>query len=136
MLNTSYYELENKITDMIIENKDKIRFIKSYQQGFSFTNYEFRLYLKQRNIFGFRKYITIITDDPIRYSYLSMDIIIPAFIADIGFDDKLEIQNTENNEKLSKILHECYNDRNRLDTIKNLFRILYNNFYKGNKKKW
>lgn len=134
MLNNIYYELENKITNMIVKNKDRIRFIKSYQQGYSFKNYEFRLYLKQRNIFGFRKYITIITDDPIRYSYLDINIIIPAFVADIGFDDELEIKDIENREKLSKIFCECYNDRNRLDTIKDLFRILYNNFYKGNKK--
>ena len=133
MLNWEYYGLENTITDMIIENKDKIRFIREYKQGFSFKNYEFRLYLKKRNIFGFRKYITIITDDPIRYSFMSIEILIPSFISDIGYDDKLEIQDTKNNERLSKILHECYNDRSRLNTIKDLFKILHNNFYKKEK---
>lgn len=130
MLNYEYYSLENQITDMIIENKDKIRFIREYKQGFSFKNYEFRLYLKKRNIFGFRKYITIITDDPIRYSLLSIEILIPSFISDISYDDKLEIQGTENNERISKILHECYTDKNRLSIIKDLFKILYTNFYK------
>ena len=132
MLNYEYYSLENQITDMIIENKDKIRFIREYKQGFSFKNYEFRLYLKKRNIFGFRKYITIITDDPIRYNFMSIEILIPSFISDIGYDDKLEIQGTENNERLSKILHECYNDKNRLDTIKDLFKILHTNFINKN----
>lgn len=130
MLNSEYYNLENQITNMIIENKDKIRFVRSYQSGFSFINYEFRLYLKQRNIFGFRKYITIITDDPVKYSYLDIEIIIPSFISDIGYDDKLEIQDFENREELSKIFCECYNDKNRLDSIKDLFKILHNNFYK------
>lgn len=131
MLRDDYRELENKITDMIIENKDKIRFIRSYQSGFSFIDYEFRLYLKQRNIFGFRKYITIITDDPMKYAYLDMEIIIPSFISDIGDDDKLEIKGFANRQKLSKIFCQCYTDKNRLDTIKDLFKILYNNFYRG-----
>ena len=48
MLNSEYCELENKITDMIIKNKDKIRFIRSYEQGLSIKNYEFRLYLKKK----------------------------------------------------------------------------------------
>lgn len=133
MLNWEYYGLENTITDMIIENKDKIRFIREYKQGFSFKNYEFRLYLKKRDFFGFRKYITIITDDPVKYSYLDVEIIIPSFMSDIGYDDKLEIQGTENNERLSKILHECYNDKNRLSIIKDLFKILHTNFYKKRK---
>ena len=132
MLKNNYYELENKITKMIIENKDKIRFVRSYQSGLSFIDYEFRLYLKQRNIFGFRKYITIITDDPLKYSYLlDIEIVIPSFISDVGYDDKLEIQDFENREELSKIFCECYSDKNRLDTIKDLFKILYNNFYRG-----
>lgn len=132
MLRDDYCELENKITDMIIENKDKIRFIRKYETGLSFKNYEFRLYLKKRNIFGFKKYITIITDDPIRYSFLlNVEVIIPAFISDIGFDDKLEIQSAENTRKLSLIFCECYNDRSRLNIIKDLFKILYNNFYRG-----
>ena len=130
MLNSEYYNLEDQITNMIIKNKDKIRFIREYEPGFSIKNYEFRLYLKKRNIFGFRKYITIITDDLVKYSYLIVQIIIPAFISDIGFDDKLEIQSTENIIKLSKIFCECYNDRSSLDTIKDLFKILYTNFYK------
>lgn len=133
MLRDNYYELENKITDMIIENKDKIRFIGKYENGFFIKNHEFRLYLKKRNIFGFKKYITIITDDPIKYSLLDVKIIIPSFISDIGFDDELEIQNTENTRKLSSIFCECCNDKNRLNIIKDLFKILYNNFYKGNK---
>ena len=134
MLNWEYYGLEQQITDMIIENKDKIRFIRKYKNGFSIKNHEFRLYLKKRNIFGFRKYITIITDDPIKYSYaLSVEIIIPSFISDIGFDDKLEIQSAENTRKLSLIFCECYNDRSRLDTIKDLFKILHTNFYKKGK---
>lgn len=133
MLNYEYYSLENQITDMIIENKDKLRFIREYKTGFSFKNYEFRLYLKKRNIFGFRKYITIITDDPVKYSYLDVEVIIPSFISDIGFDDKLEIQSTENTSKLSLIFCECYNDKSRLDTIKDLFKILHTNFYKKGK---
>lgn len=133
MLNWEYYGLENQITDMIIENKDKIRFIRKYETGFSTKNYEFRLYLKKRNIFGFRKYITIITDDPVKYSYLDVEIIIPSFISDIGFDDKLEIQSAENTRKLSLIFCECYNDKSRLDTIKDLFKILHTNFYKKGK---
>lgn len=131
MLGYEYDKLENQITDMIIENKDKIRFIREYKTGFSFKNYEFRLYLKKRNIFGFKKYITIITDDPISYScILNVKIIIPSFISDIGFDDKLEIQSAENTRKLSLIFCECYNDKNRLSIIKDLFKILHNNFYK------
>lgn len=136
MLSYEYYSLENQITDMIIENKDKIRFIKEYENedGLSIKNYEFRLYLKKRNIFGFKKYITIITDDPIRYSYiLNVKIIIPSFISDIGFDDKLKIQSAENTRKLSLVFCECYNDRSRLDTIKDLFKILHTNFM--NKRK-
>lgn len=132
MLRDDYRELENKITDMIIENKDRIRFIRSYQSGLSSIDYEFRLYLKQRNIFGFRKYITIITNDPMEYSCLfDVEIIIPSFISDIGFDDKLEIKGSDNRQKLSKIFCQCYTDKNRLDTIKDLFKILYNNFYRG-----
>lgn len=133
MLNSEYCELENKITDMIIENKDKIRFIRSYEQGLSIKNYEFRLYLKKKNFFGFRKYIIITTENPIKYSYLlGIEILIPSFISDIGFDDKLEIQSPENKKKLSTIFAECYDDRNRLNTVKDLFKILYNNFYKQN----
>lgn len=133
MLNSEYYKLENQITNMIIENKDKIRFIRKYENGLSIKNYEFRLYLKKRNIFGFRKYITIITDDPVKYSYLDVEITIPSFISDIGFDDKLEIQSAENTRKLSLIFCECYNDKSRLDTIKDLFKILHTNFYKKGK---
>lgn len=134
MLNHEYYKLENQITDMIIENKDKIRFIRKYETGFSIKNYEFRLYLKKRNIFGFRKYITIITDDPTKYSYaLTIKIIIPSFISDIGFDDELEIQSAENTRKLSPIFCECCNDKSRLNTIKDLFKILHTNFYKKGK---
>lgn len=132
MLRDDYRELENKITDMIIENKDKIRFIGEYKTGFSSKEYEFRLYLNERNILGFRKYITIITDDPMEYSCLfDVEIIIPSFISDIGFDDELEIKSADNCHKLSKIFCQCYTDKNRLDTIKDLFKILYNNFYRG-----
>ena len=129
MLNREYYELENQITDMIIDNKNKIRFIRTYKEGFDIKNYEFRLYLKKRNIFGFRKYITIITDNII-YSTLDIEILIPSSISDIGLDDKVEIQNYENRKKLSIIFTECYNHQNKLNTIKDLFKILYNNFYK------
>ena len=36
MLNSEYYGLENQIVDMIIENKDKIRFIQDKQENFVF----------------------------------------------------------------------------------------------------
>lgn len=123
--------LESSIVREIGENKDRLRFIKKFKDSewSSAYSYEYRFYLNKRNIFGFRKYLTIILDE---YSYITIRI--PAFITDIGLDEEVEISDYDNIHILKKILEDCYEDKSRYIILKNLYEIIKNNLKKGKEK--
>lgn len=115
--------LESSIVEEIVKNKDRLRFIEKFKSSewSSTYSYKYRFYLKQKNLFGFRKYITIILEEDY---FNSITIIVPAFIADIGFDEEVKITNYDNRHILKKILEDCYEDRSKYIILKNLCEII------------
>lgn len=115
--------LESSIIGEIVKNKDRLRFIEKVKSSeWSNTySYKYRFYLKQKNLFGFRKYITIILEEDY---FNCITIIVPAFIADIGFDEEVKITNYDNRHILKKILEDCYEDRSKYIILKNLCEII------------
>lgn len=106
------------ITGCIIENKDKIRFIE--KEG-ACQYWLFKLYFNKRNIFGFRKYIKIISyTDPQEWtSYYKQKNEKFGFDIEIEFhtwnpfacDNYVEIEpgnQVMDNRKLSEILYEVW----------------------------
>jgi len=112
--------LGTSITGCIIENKDKIRFITDvYTSAGSY--WLFKLYFNKRNIFGFRKYIKIISyTDPQEWtSYYKQKNEKFGFNIEIDFptwnpftcDNYVQIEpgnRVQDNRKLSEILYDIW----------------------------
>lgn len=111
------------ITGCIIKNKDKIKFIEKVDTSTS-SYWLFKLYFNKRNIFGFRKYIKIIS-----YTEPSDWLFKHNKDKNFGFDIEIEIptwnpftcdnyvqiepawnlfESNQDNRKLSEILYDVW----------------------------
>lgn len=128
------------ITGCIIKNKDKIKFISNTLENTG-SYWLFKLYFNTRNIFGFKKYIKIISyTDPSQWLKYKK-------YKDFGFDIEIKIptwnpfacdnyvqiergNRVQNNKELSEILYEVwYRDTYNEETARwqKLGKVLYKN---------
>lgn len=109
------------IIDVILENKDKIKYCREvYEQTGSY--WMFKFYFNKRNIFGFRKYLRIFMySDPAMYEpireLVDIDIEIPSWNI-LKICEYVEL-NRIDAEKLGKELQKIY------------YKYVYNDNYKA-----
>lgn len=132
------------ITACIIANKDKIKFIEEVLEDTG-RYWLFKLYFNKRNIFGFRKYIKIISyTEPSDWLFkhnknenfgFEIEIEIPTWNP-FACDNYVQIEpgnRVQNNKELSEILYEVwYRDTYREDCSRwqKLGKVLYKNLKK------
>lgn len=94
----------DKIINMLLKNKDKIEYVgERYPDTGHY--YLFRIYFNKRNLFGFRKYLDIISwDCPDDKELLDIRIEIPSW----NIFKYLESVDIEEDAQLSKIIKDIY----------------------------
>lgn len=115
------------ITGCIIENKDKIKYIKDKD----YCCWLFKLYFNKRNIFGFKKYLKIISyTDPSQWLKYKK-------YKDYGFDIEIEFptwnpfscDNYVQIEPCNQVM-----DNRKLSEI--LYEVWYRDTYKEESSRW
>lgn len=118
------------ITGCIIKNKDKIKFIKEVYTSTG-SYWLFKLYFNKRNIFGFRKYIKIIS-----YTDLNLWLAYKKY-KDFGFDIEIEFP-TWNPFACDNYVQietgNCVQDNRKLSEI--LYNIWYRDTYNEESSRW
>lgn len=125
--------LGTSITGCIIKNKDKIKFIEKVDTSTgSYSSYWlFKLYFNKRNIFGFRKYIKIISytepSDWLAYNKFK----------DFGFNIKIEFPtwnpfSCDNYVQIER--GNCFQDNRKLSEI--LYDVWYRDTYREESSRW
>ena len=98
----------DKIINMLLKNKDKLKYV-----GERYTDtghyYLFRFYLDKKNLFGFKKYLDIISwDDPGYFKDINEPLDIRIQVPSWNIFKCQECIDVDDNPKLSLLLRDIY----------------------------